>query len=110
PLLLFHQHYPHHRHLHSFPTRRSSDLIALVRRPESAGEPIGTFPHRGRRRPRCPRRPLRRALTRHGGRPPRHSQGRRRVPPARSVVPERPAALHGGGLARAPAPDRQPPP
>src|SRR5205814_6602942 len=84
PLLLFHQHYPHHRHLHSFPTRRSSDLIALVRRPESAGEPIGTFPHRGRRRPRCPRRPLRRALTRHGGRPPRHSQGRRRVPPARS--------------------------
>src|SRR5439155_26985362 len=45
----FFQSYGHHRHLHSFPTRRSSDLRVSARRSAAASRPpAGRRPPRGR--------------------------------------------------------------
>ena len=48
------------------------------------------------RRARDHRRAVRRALARDGDRPPRHPQGRRRLPAARSELSARAARLHAG--------------
>ena len=52
------------------------------------------------RRPRGPRRPVRRALRRPRRRPPRHPQGRRRLPPPGPLLPLRASGLHARGRRR----------
>ena len=105
-------HHPHHverhraadsgRH-HPAAVRRAGRAHARrrrarVRRPDAElprarhpREPARAPFARARRRPRDHRRALRRALVRHGGRAPRHPQGRRRLPAARPGLPARAA-------------------
>ena len=61
-------------------------------RARRALEPARASSARARRRPRDHRRAVRRALARHGGRAPRHPQGRRRLPAARSRTTRRSAS------------------
>ena len=71
-----------------------------LRRARPALVAAGAPARRRRGRPGGPRRPAARALAGHDRRPPGHPQGRRRLRPARSVVPGRAARLDARGLRR----------
>ena len=83
---------------------RTPDAVAVVfeeraelPRARRARQPAGAPSARARRRPRGHRGALRRALARHGRGAPRHPQGGRRLPAARSGLSGRAARLHARG-------------
>ena len=79
--------------------RRAAPHLPPARRARQPARPPPALPGR---RPRRARRPVPRALAGHGRRPPRHPQGRRRLRPARPLLPPRAPGLHAARTRSAP--------